>query len=52
MCITIVLGAGLLRTRPITYATGRLLPFKFHQLEQSERPLLMKADIAFFFFLW
>jgi hypothetical protein len=23
MCITIVLGAGFLRTRPITYAFGR-----------------------------
>jgi hypothetical protein len=26
MCVTIVLGAGFLRTRPITYANGRLLP--------------------------
>jgi hypothetical protein len=45
ICTNIVLGAELLRARPITYAYGRLLPLKFAAFEPIERPLLVRPDI-------
>ena len=46
MCTTIVLGTRSLKTRPITNAFGRLLPFKHCEMWLYERLLSRKGDIS------